>query len=138
MTDQEAYDELSLYTLQKGDPEFIHQYIVDAYAAQHPLDNLKPIRVYFALAGLYLHLEKRFSGRQVQLAHIEMAKKRRSWPVYTAPDDLGKITVFDVLEEPEGPERDKAIIEWSRSVWDAWRDEHPAIALAVSSDLGIK
>ena len=30
-----ARDELYAYTLMHGAPEFIHQYVVDAFAAQH-------------------------------------------------------------------------------------------------------
>lgn len=64
-SDQEAFNELSYYTLSHGDPAFIHQYIVDAYAAQHADEKSKPITVAFALIGLYLHIEKHYSGKQV-------------------------------------------------------------------------
>src|SRR5262249_50414598 len=64
--DQEAYYELAGYTLVHPDPAFIHQYIVDAYAAQHADAHCKPISISFALAGLYLHLERGYSGKAVQ------------------------------------------------------------------------
>jgi len=32
-------------------------------------ENDKPIKLAFALASLYLHVENEFTGRQVQLAH---------------------------------------------------------------------
>ena len=137
MTDEEAYHELSLYTLQKGDVEFLHQYVVDAYAAQHPLDDSKPIRVYFALAGLYLHIERGFTGKQVQLAHLRLAKERQPWPIFTPPATLGKMTVLDVLRHLEGADRDAAISTWSRSVWGAWHDQHAIIASLVSNALNI-
>ena len=35
MTEKEAYDELCAYTLSHDDPAFIHQYVVDAWCAQH-------------------------------------------------------------------------------------------------------
>jgi hypothetical protein len=31
---RDAYDELCAYTLSSGDPAFIHQHVVDAFAAQ--------------------------------------------------------------------------------------------------------
>ena len=55
--DRAAYDELASYTLAHGDPAFIHQHVVDAFAAQHATDDSKPIGVAFALIGLYLHVE---------------------------------------------------------------------------------
>ncbi len=69
MTLQEQYYELSFYTLAHPDKDFIHQHIVDAYAAQTASEKTKPITIYFSLAGLYLFIEKDYTGRQVQKAH---------------------------------------------------------------------
>jgi Family of unknown function (DUF5946) len=66
---EERYYELSYYTLGHKDPGFIHQHIVDAFAAQTANQNTKPIKVAFALIGLYLYLEKDYTGKEVQLAH---------------------------------------------------------------------
>ena len=60
-----AYHELCCYTLTHGDPAFIHQHVVDAYAAQDASNTDNPIRLTFALVGLYLHVERGFTGRQV-------------------------------------------------------------------------
>jgi hypothetical protein len=66
----QAYHELCACTLQHPDPQFfIHQFLVDAYAAQTADEQTKPIELVFALAGLYLHIEKGFTGREVQRAH---------------------------------------------------------------------
>src|SRR5690348_4591092 len=73
--DQEAYHELACYTLVHSDPAFIHQFIVDAYAAQHANAHSKPISVAFALAGLYLHLERGYSGRQVRTAAYAVSEE---------------------------------------------------------------
>jgi hypothetical protein len=59
----DLYDQLSLYTLSHADPSFIHQHVVDAFAAQHADDRTKPITLTFALVGLYLHAERGFSGK---------------------------------------------------------------------------
>jgi hypothetical protein len=126
--DQVAYDELAAYTLAHGDPAFIHQHVVDAYAAQHATAGTKPIGVAFALIGLYLQLERSFSGRQVQLEHMRLARTRRSWPAFTPPADLGEVTIRDVLAASPGPERDHAIRSWCSSVWDAWRESHERVA----------
>jgi len=127
-SEQEAFNELSYYTLTHGDLSFIHQYIVDAYAAQHADEKSKPIKVAFALIGLYLHIEKHYSGKQVQKAHMRLAKKKKEWPLFDLPAHRGNIGVFDVLGAWPGTERDRAIEEWSASVWDAWSDSHEKVA----------
>ena len=78
--EQDLQDELSYYTLAHGDPEFVHQHIVDAFAAQLATPNSKPIQVVFALIGLYLHQERGFTGRQVQLAHMRLERRAATGP----------------------------------------------------------
>ena len=53
-SERECYHELTAYTLSHTDPAFIHQYAVDAFAAQTADDTTKPITLAFALMGLYL------------------------------------------------------------------------------------
>jgi len=50
-TAKDAYNELAYYTLSHADPSFIHQHIVDAFAAQNADEHSKPISVAFALLG---------------------------------------------------------------------------------------
>lgn len=123
----DAYHELSAYTLGHGGLSFIHQHVVDAWAAQHADEGTKPIGLTFALVGLYLHLEKGFSGRQVQRAHMQMGREKRQWPGFILPAQRGAVTAIDVIAAPEGPERDKAIDEWCRSVWEAFFANRPAV-----------
>ena len=87
MSEQEQFHELAFYRLAhpRTDPEFIHQYAVDASAAQTATAASKPITVAFALIGLYLHLEKGYTGRQVQLAHMQMAATRKTWLSFALP-----------------------------------------------------
>ena len=67
--------------------------IVDAYAAQHADEKSKPITVAFALIGLYLQIEKHYSGKEVQRAHMRLAKKKRQWPVFDFPAHRGNIAL---------------------------------------------
>jgi hypothetical protein len=126
-TEQELYDELSFYTLAHADPAFIHQHIVDAFAAQTAGELTKPIKLTFALVGLYLHVEKQFSGRQVQLVHMQLAQKKSEWPALRLPKERGVIRVVDVLAAPEGSERDALIHAWCAAVWDAFSINRPTI-----------
>src|SRR5580698_5415366 len=99
-----AFDEVYAYTM--GRPGFILQHVVDAFAVQTATDASKPIGVVFGLVGLYLRVEKGFSGRQVQKAHMQMGRRTREWPRASLPDDRGSVTVVDVLAACAGPERD--------------------------------
>lgn len=121
-TERELYDRLAFYTLERRDPGFIHQHIVDAYCAQHAEPGAKPIALAFALIGLYLHVEKGFTGRQVQMVHMQLARHREKWPSPTPPEERGSIRVGDVLATPEGAERDAMIHCWCKAVWDAWKE----------------
>jgi len=119
-SDQELYDELSVYTLTHPAPEFLHQHVVDAYTAQHPGNLTKPIGLVFALIGLYLFIEKGFTGRQVQKMHMRLANRRKQWPVIDPPQTKSKITVADVLAAAPGEQRDNAIRVWCAAVWETW------------------
>jgi hypothetical protein len=127
-SEQQAYDELQCYTLARGDQAFIHQHAVDAWAAQHADERTKPIALTFALVGLYLHLERGFTGRQVQRVHMLLARQKRSWPSFVLPRERGAITASQVIAVPAGPQRDQAIDAWCASVWDAFCDSQRAVA----------
>jgi hypothetical protein len=107
--DQDIYTELCYYTQAHGEAPFIHQHVVDAFAAQTAKENDKPIKLAFALVGLYLHVEKQFNGRQVQLAHMQLGREKQAWPVFSLPGERGAVTVADVMDAPAGPERDEMI-----------------------------
>ena len=123
-----AYHELCAYTLSRGDATFIHQHVVDTYAAQHADAQTKPIALTFALVGLYLHNEKNFSGREVQRAHMKLAQRKQPWPELVLPANRGNMTVADVMAAPEGESRDAAIHAWCAAVWDAFRENEARIA----------
>src|SRR5215469_17928848 len=138
-SDQELYNELAFYTLQLGDPEFIHQHAVDAFAVQHAGPESKPIAIVFGLIGLYLHLEKNFTGRQVQRAHMELARRRRHWTAPAVPTQrLAAIGVADVVAVPPGPERNAMIHCWCETVWQDWRHARPEIAALARDLLGVE
>jgi len=125
--EQDAYDKLRCYTLLHRAPSFIHQHVVDAFTAQHANDQTKPIGLTFALVGLYLLVERRFSGKQIQRVHARLASNKRPWPVFMLPLDRGLMTVVDVTATPEGVERDAAIYAWCSSVWGAFHENRRAV-----------
>jgi Family of unknown function (DUF5946) len=121
MTPHDQYTQLSYYTLSHPDPSFIHQYAVDAFTAQQADSHTKPIAVAFALIGLYLHVERNETGKQVQHVHTLLARRRKQWPTFELPESRGEISVADVIAIAPGPERDAMIDRWCASVWDAYR-----------------
>jgi hypothetical protein len=127
MATSDNYHEITFYTLSHPGKEFIHQHVVDAYALQSADSYTKPITIWFALAGLYLAVEKNFSGKQVQHAHMLMAKKPKQFPQISLPSARGAITVTDLLAMKPGMERDNGIYEWCKSVWASFADQHEKI-----------
>ena len=121
----EAFHELCAWTLSRGDREFIHQYVVDTFAAQNADAATKPITITFALVGLYLHLEKGFTGKEVQRAHMRLAQRKQRWPAVTLPRERGSMTAADVLAAAD---RAKAIDAWCAAVWAVYRDNRDTIA----------
>jgi len=136
-SDQDLYNELAFYTLAHGDPAFIHQNVVDAFAAQTAGPSTKPITIVFALIGLYLHVEKGFTGKQVQRAHMQLAKYRRQWFMPALPLDRGAIRIQDVLAVAPGPARDAMIRKWCESAWRPWSASRRQIVDLAKGELGV-
>jgi hypothetical protein len=137
-TEQEEYDQLAFYTLAHPEPNFIHQNAVDSFAAQRATADDKPIKITFALIGLYLCIEKGQAGRQAQLAHMRLARQRKGWPRFTPPAERGSIRVGDVIAAAPGAELDAMIRKWCESVWAAWSEVPQQIADLCEEELGIK
>jgi hypothetical protein len=135
ISEQALYDELSYYTLAHPSPAFIHQHIVDAFAAQTADKETKPIKITFALVGLYLYLEKQYTGKMVQQAHMVLAKYRKDWPHFSLPKDRGRIRVAAVLASRVGKQRDDMIRKWCVSVWEAYEESHEKVAALVAQEL---
>src|SRR6185369_11003385 len=133
-SDEQAYHLLLAYSFA---PEhyIVHQHVVDAYAAQTADEQTKPITLVFALVGLYLHFENGLTGPEAQQAHIRMARASKDWPRLPLVKERGTMSAADVIQYTSGPERDAAIEEWARQVWEAWREQHGAVAELVKSAL---
>jgi len=101
--------------------------VVDAHAAQRADASTKAMALAFALVGLYLHVERGWTGRQVQRAHVSLARGRREWPSLVLPRERGAVTAAEVVRTPEGPERDGAIDAWCRSVWECFEENRGAV-----------
>ena len=72
------------------------------------------------------------TGRQVQRVHHILAAQRPAWPRFALPDDRGPITIHDVIAEPPGERRDRAIESLAASTWNACRDLRGSIQAFLS------
>lgn len=122
---REQYDEVYVYAMSR--PGFLLQHVADAFAAQTADGHTKPISIVFALVGLYLYVEKQFSGVQVQKVHTLLARRKRAWPHVPLPAGRGRMTVIDVLAANAGQERDESIHAWCQSVWSSFHDSRTII-----------
>ena len=125
-------DELSSYTLMHGGKEFVHQHVVDAYTAQHVGKETKPTALAAALIGLFLSVERGYTGRRVQLTHMQLGNKLKTWPLFEVPEKPAKLNVMDPLSVPPGPDRDEMIRQWARAVWEMWRERHAEVEKLLS------
>lgn len=121
------FHQLSYYTLSHQGKDFIHQHVVDAITSQCATETTKPITLFFALAGLYLFLEKNYTGKQVQNAHVQKSNKTKNFPSFHLPAFRGGITVTDVLNCEPDIERDNQIKKWCAAVWNAYKDEREKV-----------
>jgi len=128
---RQIYDELAALSLSLRDPDFIQQLVVDSYAAQHSSPMMKPITTAFALIGLYLTFERGYTGKEVQQAHMDIAKKRREWPRFNPPSNTNMVTVQQVLNSIKKDNYRSPITRWGKSVWDMWGPEQENVRLLV-------
>jgi len=136
-SNEELYNQLAFYTLAHRDPRFIHQHVVDAFTVQNADEHTKPIATVFGLIGLYLYLEKGFTGKQVQQMHMRLARHRKQWPRLPLPPERGIITAADVFRAAPGKDRDEMIRRWCEAVWRAWEASRPRIVELLKQELDI-
>ncbi len=135
---QDAYAALTFYSLELQDAAFLHQHIVDAYSAQHADQTSRPMAIVFSLLGLYLYLEKGFTGRQVQRVHTLLASRRQHWIAPPLPPEPAPIGVAHVMAAPPGIEREAAVRAWCQAVWESWSHARPSIVAIARDHLAIE
>jgi hypothetical protein len=107
----------------------IHRSTVDTYAAQHPgkpeSRTIQSINVH--LVGLYLTLERALDPDFVRriIGRLTQRKGELSW--LEPPENLGAITVADVMKAVTPEEHREMVLAWARAVWTAWSPYHAEI-----------
>lgn len=121
----QTYGELTSYTIGKRDIYLIHQHVIDTYSAQHAGGNLKHNTAAFSLIGLYYAVEFGFNGRQIQRVYTLLNNRAHKWDEIHPPDKSAySLTVFDVMKEHPGENRDKMLQKWMNNVWSCWDHQH--------------
>jgi hypothetical protein len=118
----DLFNQLSARTFALEHPDFHHQLSVDAYSAQHAGGVAKNMTTAYALIGLYLALEQRFTGRQVQ--HVHSIIPKQQWAPISVPGQAAAITVQSVLKANTNEDLYTAIRKWATSVWNSWALQH--------------
>lgn len=114
-----------------GDPAYfsVHQLTVDTYAVQHPGE---PERRTIQSLGLHLmtlclFLERGFDIAQGPAAHKRIVENPPSWVWLDPPENMGSMTVADVVKAQSAEEHRDLVWEWARSVWQAWARHHETV-----------
>lgn len=106
-----------------------HQLTVDAYAVQHPGEPVPAARrsVLFHLVSLCAVFERGRSPTEANriLQRLGGLDLDPEW--LAPPDDLGSITVLDVVEARGFEDHLAAVERWARSAWGAWSAHHPHV-----------
>ncbi len=125
-TDSKLFEELSFYTLSHSDSDyFIHQLIVDAFTAQTADKDTKKISLVFSLVGLYLLIEKNYTGKQIQQAHTVLSNYKDYLPEIKLPENRGEITISVVIKSKLN--RNEMIKKWCSSVWKEYESSKEEI-----------
>lgn len=64
----------------------------------------------------------KYLGRQVQMAHMELAKSKIQWPSFELPT-RSTLSIADVLLEEE-KNRNEMLMIWAKNVWETWEHQH--------------
>ena len=106
-----------------------HRLTVDAYAVQHPgtpsPQSIQSVCIH--LVSLCLVLEQDRAQPEVTGLMSRMAERKDAFVWLAPPDNLGHVTVRDVLEATTAATHREAVLAWARSAWQAWEPHHARV-----------
>lgn len=107
----------------------VHQIVVDAYIAQHPMSTTRReiAAVALCLMTLCLFVEEDADPRDGAELHKRMVARRPAFHALEAPDLTGITTVADVAAADNAEEHSRLVREWGQDVWAAWEPAHETI-----------
>lgn len=110
----------------------VHQLTVDAYAVHHPTDQ-PPKSLVSHLVSLYTTVELGLPQVEGREALLRFVRGRKGFPSLEPPDDLGPLTVLDVLEAEEHATHIETVRRWAEQLWNAWNPHRELIASFVKA-----
>ena len=105
----------------------VHQLSVDTYAVQHAGGAHPDKSMAIHLSGLHLMLDRGIRPTRVPRRLQALAKAVATWPHFTAPTDMGSLTVSDVALSSSVEGHINAVEEWAGLVWKAWSPYHAEV-----------
>ncbi|MEM9057108.1 MAG: DUF5946 family protein [Pseudomonadota bacterium] len=114
-----------------GEPGYwsVHALTVDAYAAQHPgveaPQTVASINIH--LASLLAHFERGVPKSELAALKWRLAQHKREFRWLPPPDDVGALTVADIVAVDSAERHVEAAVAWSRCAFDAWSAHHDAV-----------
>ena len=115
----------------------VHRLTVDTYAIQHPGDQhdqraRQSVSVH--LASLYLIFIKNYNYTAATKAISAIIQQHRSkFPSLPIPEQLGQLTVQDVLKTKNSKQYQSVVERWAKASWEAWETQHPYIEQLVNN-----
>lgn len=110
-----------------------HRITVDAFAVQHyGKPSSQAIHsVNLHLASMYLIYEKGFDLKLADKGLTTLANYKSELFWLNPPENVGNITVADIIKAQTAMEHCKLVYEWGNSVWKAWTNHHETIKVFV-------
>ncbi|HEY1179740.1 MAG TPA: DUF5946 family protein [Phytomonospora sp.] len=107
----------------------VHQIVVDAYIAQHPLSETRRqiAAVALCLMTLCLFVEEDADPRDGAELHKRMVARRPEFHALPVPAAPAAVTVADVAAAPDAAAHQRLTWDWGRAVWAAWEPAHETV-----------
>ncbi len=106
-----------------------HRLTVDAYALQHPgmqsPQSIQSIAVH--LVSLYLIFECDMPIPDATKHMQKLVEHKANFFWLDPPDDLGQVTVRDMLDTNDAEAHVQTVKKWAESAWSAWAEHHDQI-----------
>lgn len=102
---------------------FYQQHIVDTLNAEFADRMTSNIQLGFALAGLYLFVEKDYGGRHVQYIHAQLAQEKENIPIFSYKHIVPSIVLANITNTPD----ELSLKNWARAVWVSYANQHDLV-----------
>ena len=110
--------------------------VVDAYMAQHPgdgTDRRDRQSVFVHLVSLCAVIERGAAASRSPDVLRAVLARQAEFPVLRRDRGPGTMTVLSVTDVMSVDDHDARVRAWAGTVWESWREHHPAIRAALDA-----